>query len=67
MGGFVMDLVQESPNLVLCDGIWVRKVKIWGFCDGFGSGKFEFGSLWWDLGQKSSNLALWDEIWVIKV
>ena len=45
MGGFVMGFVQESPNLILCDGIWVRKVKIWGFCDGFGLGKFEFGSL----------------------
>ena len=33
-GSLQWDLGQKSLNLDLCGGIWVRKVQIWGFCDG---------------------------------
>ena len=40
----------------VCDGIWVRKVQIWGFCDGFGLEKSKSGISVMDLGQESQDL-----------
>ena len=51
----------------VCDGIWVRKVQIWGFCDGFGLEKSKSGISVMDLGQESLNLDLCGGIWVRKV